>query len=158
VQAIVEAAVVRNLHSFVDAYAGAGNFTLPLLAAGLTGESIDCAPAGILAARSVARDRGLPFDGFQVGDAKTVLESFVRNRRTFDFVLLDPPRSGAKDVLSQVLQLRPQLTALIACDPVSLARDLRILIDAGGNVENVVAYDLFPQTHHLETLALVDLP
>ena len=127
VQAVVRAASLRSLRSFVDAYAGAGNFTLPLLAAGLTGESIDCVAAGILAARSVARDRGLPFNGFQVGDAKALLESFVLAGRQFELILLDPPRGGSNDVLSQALRLRPQLMLLVACDPVSLARDLKFL-------------------------------
>lgn len=154
---MVRAATLRNLNSFVDAYAGAGNFTLPLLAAGLTGQSIDCIAAGILAARSVARDRGLPFDGFQVGDAKALLKSFVHSGRQFDLVSLDPPRGGSKDVLELALQLRPQIAVLIACDPVTLARDLKYLVAAGGIIEDFTVYDMFPQTHHMETLAIVEL-
>jgi 23S rRNA (uracil1939-C5)-methyltransferase len=156
VQDLVKAVVLRNLHSFVDAYAGAGNFTLPLLASGLEGESIDCMPAGILAARSVARDRGLPFDGFQAGDAKAMLESFVRAGRQFDLVLLDPPRHGAKDVLPAAQGLRPRCVALVACDPVSLARDVASLAAAGGTMEQLTVYDMFPQTHHMEVLAIFD--
>ena len=152
---VVQAATSRGLQSFVDTYAGAGNFTLPLLAAGLIGESIDCAAAGILAARSVARDCRLPFAGFNVGDAREQLEALVRNRRQFDLVLLDPPRAGAKDVLSLALQLRPRLVAIVACDPVTLARDLKTLLSGGGRLEELTIYDMFPQTHHMETLALV---
>ncbi len=158
VRDLVKAVKLRSLHSFVDAYAGSGNFTLPLLAADLVGESIDCAAAGILAARSVARDRGLPFDGFQVGDAKVLLESFVRARRRFDLVLLDPPRHGAKDVLPVALRLQPQCIAIVACDPVSLARDVASLVAAGGTIEQLTVYDMFPQTHHMEVLAIVEMP
>jgi 23S rRNA (uracil1939-C5)-methyltransferase len=158
VRAVVRAATLPSLASFVDAYAGAGNFTLPLLAAGLFGEAIDIAASGILAARSVARDRGLPFDGFQVGDAKDFLESLARAGRQFDLVLLDPPRAGAKDLLSAALRLRPQLVVLVACDPVSLARDLKTLVSAGGRIEEITVFDMFPQTHHTETLAVVGMP
>ncbi len=155
VRDVVHSATLRGLRSFVDAYAGAGNFTLPLLAAGLVGESIDSAPSGIVAARGVARDRGLPFIGFNVGDARGQFEILVRNRRQFDLVLLDPPRAGAKDVLPLALRLQPQLIAIIACDPVSLARDLKSLLAAGAKLEALTVYDMFPQTHHIETLALV---
>jgi len=157
VRDLVKATTLRNLHSFVDAYAGAGNFTLPLLAAGLVGESVDCASAGIFAARSVARDRGLPFTGFQVGDAQVLLESFVRAGRQFDLVLLDPPRNGAKDVLRVALRLQPQCIAIIACDPVSLARDVATIVAAGGTIEQLTVYDMFPQTHHMEVLAIVGM-
>lgn len=155
VQDVVQAATLRGLRSFVDAYAGAGNFTLPLLAAGLTGESIDSAPSGVVAARGVARDHGWPFDGFAIGDARVQLEVLVRNHRQFDFVLLDPPRVGAKDIASLVLRLQPQLVAIVACDPVSLGRDLKSLLAAGARLEALTVYDMFPQTHHMETLALV---
>jgi 23S rRNA (uracil1939-C5)-methyltransferase len=158
VEDLVRAVTLRSLRNFVDAYAGAGNFTLPLLAAGLVGESIDCEPAGILAARSVARDRGLPFSGFQVGDAKAMLESFVRAGRQFDLVLLDPPRQGAKDVLPAAQRLRPQYIAIVACDPVSLARDLKTLAAVGGSIQQLTVYDMFPQTHHMEVLAIVEMP
>src|SRR5664280_459237 len=158
VRAVVSAATLRTLASFVDAYAGAGNFTLPLLAAGLVGEAIDIAASGILAARSVARDRGLPFNGFQVGDAKDFLESLARADRQFDLVLLDPPRAGARALLSAALRLRPQLIVLVACDPVSLARDLKTLVSAGGRIDEITVFDMFPQTHHTETLAVVELP
>jgi len=159
VEDVVRAAVLRQLHSFVDPYAGAGNFTLPLLMAGLTGESIDTEPAGILAARRVARERGLPFTGFNIGDAKAQLEALVRDAREFDFALLDPPRVGAKSILPLVKRLRPQLIALVGCDPVSLARDLKELTASGASLESLTVYDMFPQTHHVETLALVgDVP
>ena len=155
VRDVVRSATLRGLRSFVDAYAGAGNFTLPLLAAGLTGESIDSAPSGIMAARGVARDHGWPFVGFAVGDARAQLEILVRDHRQFDFILLDPPRVGARDVLSLALDLQPQLIAIVACDPVSLGRDLKTLLAAGAKLETLSVYDMFPQTHHMETLALV---
>jgi 23S rRNA (uracil1939-C5)-methyltransferase len=156
VRAVVEAATRRDRHSFLDAYAGAGNFAIPLLQAGLTGEAVDSAGAGILAARGLARDLGLPFAGFGVGDAKKLLDHFVKSRRKFDFIVLDPPRRGAKSVLDEALRLRPRTLALIGCDPVSLARDLATLTAQGGRIESLTLFDMFPETHHSETLAIVD--
>jgi 23S rRNA (uracil1939-C5)-methyltransferase len=156
VQAVVEGATLRNHKSFLDAYAGAGNFALPLLKAGLVGEAVDQGDAGILAARSVARDLGLPFSGFSIGDARRLIEQFVKNKRRFDYVVLDPPRKGSKDVLEQCLRLHPHTIALIGCDPVSFARDLGQLVRAGCTIESITVFDMFPETHHSETLAIVD--
>ena len=155
IQAILDAAAHHGLASFVDAYAGAGNFTLPLLAHGLTGEALDNHAAGIYSARSVARDSGWSHEGFQVGDAQKLLESFVRAKRRFDLILLDPPREGAKTALDAALRLKPKLVILIACDPVALARDLKWLVAAGAKVESLTVFDMFPQTHHFETMATV---
>lgn len=156
VAGVVAGATLRQHKTFLDAYAGAGNFALPLLTEGLTGEAIDETESAILAARRVARQLGLPLTGFSIGDSKRLLELFVKNRRQFDYVVLDPPRKGSKDILSQVLKLKPRTVALIGCDPVSLARDLGQLVAAGATLESLTVYDMFPQTHHLETLALVD--
>lgn len=156
VEAVVEAATLRARRTFLDAYAGAGNFAIPLLRAGLTGEAIDSAPAGILAARAVARDLGLPFAGFNVGHAGRMLEHFARLRRQFDYIVLDPPRQGAKSVLEAALRLKPRTLALVGCDPVALARDLGQVTGLGGRIESLTLFDMFPETHHSETLAIVD--
>ena len=158
VKAVLQAAARHGVASFVDAYAGAGNFTLPLLAHGLTGEALDSHAAGIYCARGVARDQSWPHDGFQVGDARTLMESFATAKRRFDLILLDPPRDGAKNALDAALRLKPKLVILIACDPVALARDLQWLVTAGARVESLTLFDMFPQTHHFETLATVVLP
>lgn len=156
VDTVVKAATLRDHQSFLDAYAGAGNFALPLLKAGLIGEAVDQSDAGILSARSVARDLGLPFAGFSVGNAKTLLGQFVKNKRRFDYIVLDPPRRGAKDVLELCLRLRPRTMALIGCDPVNFARDLGQLVSLGGTIESLTLFDMFPETHHSETLAIVE--
>jgi 23S rRNA (uracil1939-C5)-methyltransferase len=157
VSAVLDAVARHEVCTFLDAYAGAGNFTLPLLAHGLKGEATDIHAAGVYCARSVARDRGWSFDGFQVGDARKLMTAMVRAKRQFDLVLLDPPREGSRNVLQVTLQLKPKLILLVACDPVALARDLRSLVNAGGRVEKLTVFDMFPHTHHFETLAEVSV-
>ncbi len=158
VKAVVSAATLRDRRVFLDAYAGSGNFAIPLLKAGLTGEAVDNAGPGILAARALARDLGLPFAGFNVGDARKMLEHFAKGRRRFDFIVLDPPRQGAKSVLDAALRMHPRTIALVGCDPVALARDLATLTSRGGRIESLTLFDMFPETHHSETLAIVDCP
>ena len=69
-------------------------------------------------------------------------------------VVLDPPRAGAgKEVIDQLVFLRPARIIYVACDPVSLARDLKSLMAGGYRLEQIKAFDLFPHTHHFETIA-----
>lgn len=69
-------------------------------------------------------------------------------------VVLDPPRAGAgKQVVDQLTFLKPSKIVYVACDPVSLARDLKFLLSAGYKLEHIKAFDLFPHTHHFESLA-----
>ncbi len=75
-------------------------------------------------------------------------------RETVDFLLLDPPRTGAENKdIQGILNLRPRKISYVSCDPATLARDLKKLIAGGYKLESVVAFDMFPQTHHVETVA-----
>ena len=69
-------------------------------------------------------------------------------------VILDPPRSGAKtDVINSLEKLRPTQIVYVACDPVALGRDTGLLTTAGYDMVGMEAWDLFPHTHHMETIA-----
>jgi len=71
-----------------------------------------------------------------------------------DFLLLDPPRTGAKSrVIAGIIRLKPQRICYVSCDPATLARDLKKLTAAGYTLDDITAFDLFPQTHHFETVA-----
>lgn len=71
-----------------------------------------------------------------------------------DLVLLDPPRTGAGEVvIKQLIKLKPRKIVYVACDPAALARDSKTLIDAGYKLDHISAYDLFPMTQHIECVA-----
>ncbi|MBA2737545.1 MAG: 23S rRNA (uracil(1939)-C(5))-methyltransferase RlmD, partial [Pyrinomonadaceae bacterium] len=77
---------------------------------------------------------------------------------TIDFVLLDPPRAGTeKEIIESLLKIMPRLISYVSCEPSTLARDLRILCDNGYEIESITALDLFPQTHHVETVVRLNL-
>jgi 23S rRNA (uracil1939-C5)-methyltransferase len=70
-----------------------------------------------------------------------------------DFVLIDPPRSGTeRQTIGQIAKLAPLHISYVSCEPSILARDLRQLLDAGYSIDSITALDLFPQTHHVETV------
>jgi 23S rRNA (uracil1939-C5)-methyltransferase len=71
---------------------------------------------------------------------------------------VDPPRAGVKTGLPELARLASGWLCMCSCNPVTLARDLRSLIDLGYELEQLEAFDMFPQTHHLETLAWLRAP
>jgi len=75
-----------------------------------------------------------------------------------DVVLLDPPRAGVgRVVIDRLAALQPHAITYVSCDPTTLARDLRLLIDRGYILQEIFAADMFPQTFHVETIARLSL-
>jgi tRNA/tmRNA/rRNA uracil-C5-methylase (TrmA/RlmC/RlmD family) len=73
-----------------------------------------------------------------------------------DVVLLDPPRAGAgKKVVGQILAAAPRAVGYVSCDPASFARDLGLFQAAGWTLETLRVFDLYPNTHHMESFALL---
>jgi 23S rRNA (uracil1939-C5)-methyltransferase len=152
VRRLTEGARARGLRSFADLYAGAGNFSLVLARAGLTGISVEEHPAASAAASRAARAQGLTSVEVVSSDAAAWL---ARAPRPFPYelVLLDPPRAGARELVPELTRRKPSVIAYCACDPVTLARDLGQLVGAGYHLEEIQAFDMFPGTHHVEVLA-----
>ncbi|MDQ3180536.1 MAG: 23S rRNA (uracil-5-)-methyltransferase RumA, partial [Acidobacteriota bacterium] len=72
-------------------------------------------------------------------------------------ILLDPPRSGTeKETIENLLKIKPRQISYVSCEPATLARDLRILSESY-SIESIIALDLFPQTHHVETVVRLKL-
>ncbi len=153
VAAVVAAARKRGARSFLDLYAGVGNFTVPLARAGLRGVAVELERTAAAALREALREQSLAGVEVLAGDVAGTLPRLSRKLRGVELVLLDPPRSGAKSAVMPLAALAPKNVAYVACDPVTLARDLRGFLDAGFALEEVRCFDMFPQTHHVETLA-----
>ena len=76
-----------------------------------------------------------------------------------DVVLVDPPRAGLQPVvLDAILEMQPKIIAYISCDPATLARDASLLIKGGYSLQKITPFDLFPQTHHIESVSFFLLP
>jgi 23S rRNA (uracil1939-C5)-methyltransferase len=153
VSAVVAGAKSRGAASLLDLYAGVGNFALPLAREGLKGHAIELEHAAAAALREALREQGLV--GLEVvsGDVAASLKRLGAKLGGVDLALLDPPRTGAKDAIDPLLALAPKAIAYVACDPVTLARDLKVFVARGWQLETLTCFDMFPQTHHVETLA-----
>lgn len=89
------------------------------------------------------------------GDVGTVLADL--GERSFDLVVLDPPREGARRAVVEAIVARtPRKVAYVACDPAALARDVAIFAEHGYRLRSLRAFDLFPMTHHVEAVALLE--
>jgi 23S rRNA (uracil1939-C5)-methyltransferase len=152
VSLVVEGARRRGVSTFCDLFAGAGNFTLPLVAAGLEGVAVEHSEAAIAWARRSAERAGLRVR-FLAEDAGRAARRWASRGRRFDLVVLDPPRAGARAVLGSLVALGPRHIVYVSCDPVTLARDPRTLVDAGYALESLTPFDMFPHTHHVEVVA-----
>ncbi|MES1189121.1 MAG: RsmD family RNA methyltransferase [Myxococcales bacterium] len=157
VAAVVEGARARESKSFCDLFAGVGNFALPLARLGLTGVMVERTPSAVAAAQRAAVEQGLKLKA-RTADAGKALNDLVREGQRFDLVVLDPPREGAPEVVAGIAGLSPRAVAYVACDPVTLSRDLKPLVAAGLVIRSVQAFDMFPRTHHFETLVWLEAP
>ena len=135
----------------VDLYSGVGLFTVPLARRFERVFGVEGNPKAVkFAAKNVenARLENVELFAENVGDWLAQSE-FER----IDFVLLDPPRAGTeRETIKNLLRLKPKQIAYVSCEPSTLARDLRALTESVYRIESIVAVDLFPQTHHVETV------
>jgi 23S rRNA (uracil1939-C5)-methyltransferase len=155
---LVAGASERGVRTFLDLYAGSGNFAVPLALAGMTGVCVESEPRAAEHARARARHEVPDRLEVRSGDVVRALDALLRVDQRFELVVLDPPRAGAKDAVPGIVRLEPRVIAYVACDPVTLARDLRVLVEKGWAVASVTCFDMFPRTHHVETLVWLERP
>jgi 23S rRNA (uracil1939-C5)-methyltransferase len=155
---VLSGAESRGVQTFLDAYAGSGNFALPLLRRGLSGVAVESNAGAVTAAREAARQQGLDPAAFVSADAAAHARELVRSGGRVELVLVDPPRAGLQAGLEALARCASRWFVMCSCNPVTLARDLGRLVALGFELEAIEAFDMFPQTHHLETLAWLRAP
>jgi 23S rRNA (uracil1939-C5)-methyltransferase len=138
----------------LDLYCGVGLFTLPLARRFAKVVGVE---ANTVATRFARRN----LDQAGLTNARVLtatVAGWIRSHShgEVDFILLDPPRAGAESiVITGILDLRPARISYVSCDPATLARDLKKLIAGGYVIHSIRGFDLFPQTHHVETVVLL---
>lgn len=143
----------------IDLYCGAGLFTLPLAQQFERVIGVEANASAIDFAQRNAADANLDNVTLEVSTVAEWLEGNSREFAPVDFVLLDPPRAGAEaGAINGVLALSPRHISYVSCDPATLARDLKELLAGGYELNSVDAFDMFPQTHHVETVVHLSNP
>ena len=155
-RAVIEQCGTLAGRQLLDIYAGVGAFTLALAREADAVISIELDGEAVADARLSVERAGLENVTFLPGDAGESLRALMPG--TIDCAVIDPPRSGcAPEVLRQLLRVKPTRLIYVSCDPATLARDLRGLLDSGYELERVQPFDLFPQTAHIEAICTLKL-
>ncbi len=102
-----------------------------------------------------ARLNGLNARGIRANAAR-FLQRAVKNNEKYDVILLDPPREGAAECLESLVELAPARLVYVSCDPATLSRDAKFLAAHNFPLQRAVPLDMFPQTAHVETVALFE--
>lgn len=148
-RAAIELAEITSESIVLDAYCGIGTLSLLIAQRAKKVVGIECVPQAIKDAKENAKFNKIDSVEFICGQSEKLIQSLS----SIDIVFLNPPRKGCDpQVLFELKRLKPKTIIYIACDPATLARDALILASHGFKRDVVKAFDLFPQTMHVETL------
>jgi tRNA/tmRNA/rRNA uracil-C5-methylase (TrmA/RlmC/RlmD family) len=155
VETVLSFASLRAGDHILDLYGGVGLFAGAALNDIGPGGRIDIVEGSASATKDAAFNfADVSNVNIHTGDVAREIKKFKRA----DVIILDPPRTGAgKDVIERIATLGARSIVYVACDPAALARDTTYLNEIGYHLENVRAFDLFPMTHHIESVALYSL-
>jgi 23S rRNA (uracil1939-C5)-methyltransferase len=150
VASVMEMAAIHESSAVLDLYCGAGNFSMPAARRGARVTGVDD-DAGAIAAAARNAER-MKFNGaqFVAMKASATADFLHRARYRPEGIILDPPRTGALDLMAPIVKLRAASVIYVSCDVTTLARDLRVLTGAGYKIKRVRGFDFFPNTHHVE--------
>ena len=140
-----------------DLYTGTGTIAQFVAKQAKKVVGVEAVPEAIEDARNNALHNGIHNAVFYVGDMKNVFnQAFIAKNGVPDVIITDPPRDGMhKDVVQQILNIAPQRVVYVSCNSATQARDLS-LMDAIYKVTKVQPVDMFPQTHHVENVVLLE--
>lgn len=154
--------VARALHlldlnpedKVLDLFCGLGNFTLPMARRCHSVVGVEGDQLMVERAKENAVKHQIKNTDYFVADLAQVDMHRPWMRQAFDKILLDPPRSGAAEISAVIDRFKAKRIVYVSCQPSSLVRDSRIICDKGYRLEKLGVMDMFPQTAHVESIAL----
>lgn len=139
----------------LDLFCGLGNFSIPLAQQGCAVTGIDLKRSSIRSAERNCTLNSTKATFIRMSAAAGVNKQ-IKESKKYDVVILDPPRAGFKDGVHLLHKLGAQKILYIACDQQTQFRDIKTIIAFGYTIKNVYLFDMFPQTHHLESLVVLE--
>ena len=153
VQTVLQFSEVDQEGRVIDLYAGAGNLTLSLAMEAREVLGIEENRMAFEDAQFNAERNGIKNGHFIQGRVEDVFLDWKREPP--DLIVLDPPRTGCKTILDQVVRLKPKKIIYVSCEPTTFARDLGLFSERGYFLQRLSLIDIFPQTYHMETVGLL---
>ncbi|MDP9706363.1 MULTISPECIES: 23S rRNA (uracil(1939)-C(5))-methyltransferase RlmD [Rahnella] len=138
----------------LDLFCGMGNFTLPLAKRANQVVGVEGVATLVANGQDNARNNGLENVSFFHENLEDDVSKQPWAAQGFNKILLDPARGGAAGVMTHIVKLAPARVVYVSCNPTTLARDSKILLEAGYRLAGVRMLDMFPHTGHLESMAL----
>jgi 23S rRNA (uracil1939-C5)-methyltransferase len=152
-----EYAALTGFERVFDLYCGMG--TIGLTLAPRAGEvwGLEVVEEAIADAQDNARRNGVENARFLCGDVRLTLRDLVEQAGRPDVVVVDPPRAGlSQKVVRRIVEAAPKRIVYVSCNPTTLAPNAAQLVEAGWTLRRVRPVDMFPQTHHIECVAVLD--
>lgn len=139
----------------LELYAGPGNFSIFFGKIFKHVVAVEGEPSSFKALEeNIIKNRALNVAPVKAGVYDEVVRLFNKQKQ-FDVIFLDPPRIGAKDIMPFLPKLNPRTILYLSCNPSTLARDIQTLSFSGYELVKVIPFDMFPQTFHIEALAIL---
>ena len=149
---------ITDSDSVLDLFCGLGNFTLPMAKQANKVTGVEGAEVMVAKARDNAAINQINNVEFFAADLSKDLSGYPWLNHSYDKILLDPPRSGAMEMLAHLKALKARRIVYVSCNPVTLARDANVLVnDFGYRLSAAGVMDMFPHTAHVESIAVFDL-
>lgn len=153
----LEYAGLTGNETVIDAYCGIGTISLFLAQKAKKVYGVEIVKEAIEDARKNAELNGFANAEFEVGASEDVIPRWREQGVKPDVIVVDPPRKGCDiKLLETIIEMKPERVVYVSCNPATLARDLRVLEDGGFKTVNVQPVDMFPQTVHVEAVALLE--
>lgn len=150
------AAALTGQETVVDAYCGTGTIGLWLAPYAREVRGIESITEAVLDAKDNAALNGRSNVSFYEGYAEDLLPRWVKNGFSPDVIIADPPRTGLHpSFVEAVLRTKPKRFVYVSCNPSTLAKDCKVLLDGGYSIEMVQPIDMFPQTSQVEAVVLL---
>ena len=152
----LEYAHLTGQETVIDAYCGTGTISLYLAQRARKVYGVEIVSPAIRDAQKNARENNIRNAEFIVGDCTKVMPRLYQQGIRADVVVVDPPRAGCtQQVLKTFANMKPKRIVYVSCNPATLARDIEILEKLGYKAEKIQPVDMFAQTSHVETVALI---
>lgn len=146
---------INGSQQVIDLYAGVGTFSVPLATKAKNVLAVDGASHQVDALQSAVNQNT------KLANIQTLTRDLQRNAlmaaelNFADVIVFDPPRAGAKEQTYEIAQSTVPLVVAVSCNPATMARDLRFLIDGGYDITHVTPVDQFPMSYHVEAVAIL---
>ncbi len=156
IQTVLDFCAATETDSILDLFCGMGNFSIPIAEKAKSLLGVEGQGSAIRSAKQNSTLAGQNNSTFIKRPVHDACAELLKEGRRFDILIIDPPRQGAPGLSELLSQLTAKRLVYISCDPATLCRDLAELLNHNFHLQKLRPIDMFPQTHHIECVALLE--